>query len=160
MVQTRRTINIDSKAEYSWHLAHPVLYLVGSIGCSVLWTAPIQRNHHWDTNNNWCNEALKQKRPEKTSYAKRHDNARLHVAKPVKETLEALNWDVTLAVFSRYCSFRLSPISIDDSWPVWTALAFLWRYEKMGRFVDSLKRCIVLSAWNSPITRKIGKSSG
>jgi len=33
---------------------------------------------------------LKQKRPEKTSYAKRHDNARLHVAKPVKETLEAL----------------------------------------------------------------------
>ena len=57
MVQTRRTINI----EYSWHLAHPVLYLVGSIGCSVLWTAPIQRNHHWGTNINWCNEALKQK---------------------------------------------------------------------------------------------------
>lgn len=42
--------------------------------------------------------ALKEKRPK---YAKRHDkvifqhdNARPHVAKPVKETLEALNWDV------------------------------------------------------------------
>ena len=42
--------------------------------------------------------ALKFKRPQ---YAKRHDkvifqhdNARPHVAKVVKETLEALNWDV------------------------------------------------------------------
>ncbi|EGI58224.1 Mariner Mos1 transposase [Acromyrmex echinatior] len=42
--------------------------------------------------------ALKQKR---SNYVKRHDkvilqhdNTRPHVAKPVKETLEALNWDV------------------------------------------------------------------
>lgn len=44
------------------------------------------------------NRALKEKRPQ---YAKRHDkvillhdNARPHVAKTVKDTLEALNWDV------------------------------------------------------------------
>ena len=35
--------------------------------------------------------ALKFNRPQ---YAKRHDNARPHVAKVVKETLEALDWDV------------------------------------------------------------------
>ena len=43
-------------------------------------------------------QALKQKQP---YYVKRHDkvifqndNARPHVAKPIKETLEALNWNV------------------------------------------------------------------
>ena len=50
-------------------------------------------------NNNWCNcRVLKQKRPD---YEKRHDklifqydNARSYVAKPIKETLEVLNWNV------------------------------------------------------------------
>jgi len=32
----------------SWRQAHAV-YLMGSAGYSVLWAAPIQRNHHWRT---------------------------------------------------------------------------------------------------------------
>jgi len=47
-----------------------------------------------------------------------HDNARPHVAAPVKTYLETLKWEVLPAVFSRHCSFRLPLVPIDDVWPV------------------------------------------
>ena len=48
-----------------------------------------------------------------------HDNARPHVAAPVKTYLETFKWKVLpSAVFSRHCSFRLSLVPIDDAWPV------------------------------------------
>ncbi|GBL77755.1 hypothetical protein AVEN_152968-1 [Araneus ventricosus] len=46
MVQARQIINNDVKARYSWRQAHS-LYFGGTAGYSVLWAAPIQRNHHW-----------------------------------------------------------------------------------------------------------------
>ncbi|GBP63249.1 Mariner Mos1 transposase [Eumeta japonica] len=67
--------------------------------------------------------ALKEKRSE---YSKRHDkvillhdNARPHVAKPVKTYLGTLKWNVlhSPAVLSRHCTFRLPPIPIDGTWP-------------------------------------------
>ena len=36
-----------------------------------------------------------------------YDNSHPHVAKPVKETLEAFEWDVTPPAFSKYCSIKV-----------------------------------------------------
>ena len=92
----RRTLNIDGKAEYSWRQAH-ALYLVKSAGCSVLRAASTKPGECYQQQ---LSRALKQKR---SDYAKRRDkvifqrdNAQAHVAKPIKETLEALKWDVLL----------------------------------------------------------------
>ena len=85
MVQARRTINIDSKAEYSWRQAH-ALYLVRLIECNVLLPTTIDA----------IEPSIKAKIArlrEKTQQSTNkfiiflHDNARLHVAKLVKETL-------------------------------------------------------------------------
>ncbi|UYV82070.1 hypothetical protein LAZ67_21000657 [Cordylochernes scorpioides] len=98
--------------------------------------------------------ALKIKRP---LYAKRHDkviyqhdNARPHVAKVVKETLEALQWDVPTppVLFTRHCSFRLPHVPFDDTWPGLAALHFLRRGEKLGRCLDRLKRRGIFSTRN------------
>ncbi|UYV65845.1 hypothetical protein LAZ67_3005620 [Cordylochernes scorpioides] len=95
--------------------------------------------------------ALKIKRP---LYAKRHDkviyqhdNARPHVAKVVKETLEALQWDV---LPHPLYSPDIAPsdyhmVPFDDTWPGRAALHFLRRVEKLvklngGRVVTGLLR--------------------
>ncbi|GBM68384.1 hypothetical protein AVEN_210457-1 [Araneus ventricosus] len=63
MVHSRRTINIDGKAETLMHQVH-ALYSEGSGGLNprnpddpvmvslnwCIWAAPIQRSHHWDKN--------------------------------------------------------------------------------------------------------------
>ena len=61
------------------------------------------------------------------------------------------------AVFTRHCSFRLPLVSGDDSWPGWAALHFLWGMQKMGEFLDRLKRPRVLRTWNPYVARKMGK---
>ena len=58
-------------------------------------TKPSLRNV---TNNNWCNWAEHwnfntSNKPRHDKVIFQHENARSHVAKIVKETLEALNWD-------------------------------------------------------------------
>ncbi|KAG5317870.1 MOS1T transposase, partial [Pseudoatta argentina] len=94
-------------------------------------------------------QALKQKRPD---YAKRHNkvifqhdinNARPHVANPIKETLEALNWNVLShppysldIILSHYHLIR--PMSHGLSEQRFHSYEVKWK--KMGRFVDSLKR--------------------
>ena len=110
------------------------------------------------------NHTLKEKRSE---YGDRHDkailqhdNARPHVAKPVKIYLKTLKWEVPPAVFSRCCSLWLSLVSINGTRPGWPALPVLWRSKKLDRFVDSLKRWPVFSTRDSYATRKMGESSG
>ncbi|UYV82078.1 hypothetical protein LAZ67_21000720 [Cordylochernes scorpioides] len=44
------------------------------------------------------------------------------------------------AVFTRHCSFRLPHVPFDDTWPGRAALYFLRRGEKLGRYLDRLKR--------------------
>ncbi|GBN80333.1 hypothetical protein AVEN_65109-1 [Araneus ventricosus] len=58
-----------------------------------------------------------------------HVNARLHVAKLVKESSEALNWDALPQppYFPEISPIRLSPISIDDSWLVYQIVTYFDR---------------------------------
>ena len=106
--------------------------------------------------------ALKQKR---SDYAKRHDKMifqhdkdRLHVAKPIKETLKALNWNVLS--HSPYSSdiassnYHLQSITHNLSEQRFHSYEDI---KKMGQFVDGLKRYIVFSTWNPPITKKMEK---
>ena len=44
------------------------------------------------------------------------------------------------AIFTRYCPLRLSLVLIDSTWAGWAALCSLWRYQKMGQLMVSLKR--------------------
>ena len=66
--------------------------------------------------------ALKEKRAHYSRHDKiilLHDNARPHVAAPVKTYLETFKWKVLPhPPYSPHCSFRLLLIPIDDAWPV------------------------------------------
>ena len=103
--------------------------------------------------------ALKEKRAHYSRHDKiilLHDNARPHVATPIKTYLETLKWEVLS--HSPYCSFPLSFIPIDNAWPVWAALHIIWRYQKLYRWLDNLKRWSVLPTRYPHVTRKMGKS--
>jgi len=115
--------NIDSQAEY-WKKTH-VVYLVGSAWYHVL-SAQTERDHYWGTLPNTIDEIEPSTQGKRAHYYSKHDkfillhdNARPHVAAPVKTYLETLKWEVLPppAVFSSHCSFRLLLVSI-DAWPV------------------------------------------
>ena len=88
-----------------------------------------------------------------------HDNARPHVAAPVK-TLETLKWEVlphspySLDIASSdYHLFRTMTHGLSEQ-------HIIWKYQKLYRWLDSLKRWSVLSTRYPHATRKMGKSSG
>ena len=57
--------------------------------------------------------------------------------------LETLKWEVLphpSYLHTRHFPFRLLLVPIDDTWPGWTALPFLWRCQKMDRPLDNLKK--------------------
>ena len=73
-----------------------------------------------------------------------YDNAWPHVAKRVKTNIEMLKFYVLLtAIFTRNCPALWSLVPIDGTWPGWKVLLFLWRCQKMGRLVVSLKRRVI-----------------
>ncbi|GFU96600.1 hypothetical protein TNCV_727131 [Trichonephila clavipes] len=71
-----------------------------------------------------------------------------HVAKVMKETLEALGCPTQFDVFIRHCTFRLSFVPVDDSRTGTVAPHFLRRSSILGRFLDHLKRRGMFSTWN------------
>jgi len=95
--------NIDSQAEYSWKKTH-VVYLVGSAWCCVLWVAQTEQDHYRGSLPNTIDEiepsTQGKTRPlllqtwQNYSPAYSPDNARPHVAAPVKTYLETLKWEV------------------------------------------------------------------
>ena len=89
--------NIDSQAEYSWKKTH-IVYLVGSAWYRV-WVAQTEWDHYWAlyrTQLMRLSRTLKEKRAHYYSRHDKiillHDNARPHVAAPVKTYLE-IKWD-------------------------------------------------------------------
>lgn len=84
-----------------------------------------------------------------------HDNARPHVAKRVKTYLETFKW-------KSYPTCRIhQPLPL--RWHMaWLSGTFIKKKngKKMGRFVVSLKKRVVLSTWNSNVATKMVKSSG
>jgi len=163
-MRTWPCFNIDSQAEYSWKKTH-VMYLVGST--RVLWVTQIERDHYWGSLPNTIDE-IEPSTQGKTrllllqtwqNYSP--DNARSHVAGPVKTKIlrnTQMESSTPPAVFSRHCSLRLPLVQIDDAWTVWAALHIIWRYQKLYRWLDNLKRWSVFPT-RFP-TRKMKKSSG
>ena len=85
-----------------------------------------------------------------------HDNGRPHVARAVKTYLETLKWEVLPQppyspddAPSDYHLFRSMAHGLAQ--PGSLAFPLLWRSQKMDRFVDRLKRRIVISRWNPTI---------
>ena len=110
--------------------------------------------------------ALKKKRPK---YVERHDkvilqhdNARPHVAQPVKTYLETLKWEILPHPLyspdiapSDYHLFRSMTHGLaEQHFPSYEEV------KKLDRFVDHVKICAVFSTRNSYAARKIGKSCG
>ena len=88
-----------------------------------------------------------------------HDNAWPHVTAPVKTYLEILKWEVLPhppyspdIAPSDYHLFRSMTHGL------WAALHIIWRYQKLYRWLDSLKRWILPTQY--PHARKMAKSSG
>ena len=72
-----------------------------------------------------------------------HDNAQPHVAAPVKTYLETFKWEIL--PHPPYSSdIASSDYHLFRSMPVWAALHIIWRYQKLYRWLDSLKRWSVL----------------
>ena len=85
-----------------------------------------------------------------------HDNVRPHVARPVKTYLDNAEMGglAPTAVLSRRCLFLLQFVPIHGTQSGASAFPFLWRSQKMDRYVDRLKRRIVFSRWYSTVARK------
>jgi len=90
--------NIDSQAEYSWKKKLMLCIWCDQLG--VLWVAQTERDHYWGSLPNTIDE-IETSTQGKTrplllqawqNYSP--DNARLHVAAPVKTYLETLKWEV------------------------------------------------------------------
>ena len=60
-------------------------------------------------------------------------------------------------LLTRLGSFRLPLVSIDGSYTCWATVWFARRCEKMTQWMVRIKREILLLAWYSQITRKMGK---
>jgi len=126
--------NIDSQAEYSWKKTHLCIWWdqLGVVYYELLKPNETITGTLYGTQLMRLSRALKEKRAHYYSKHDKiillHDNARSHVAAPVKTYLETFKWSSTSpAVFSRHCSFRLPLVPIDDAWPVWAALHIIWR---------------------------------
>ena len=101
---------------------------------------------------------IAEKRPE---YATRydaiifhHDNARPHVAIPVKNYLENSGWDLKM----RPCPFWLPFVPVDEELPHWTTIHIRTGYQKLAWFILGRPASAVLLEWNPQIARKVGKS--
>jgi len=125
---------IDSHAEYSWKKTH-VVYLVGSAwSCIMSCSNRIRPLLRLSTEHNWWDWA-EHSRKNAHYYSRHdklillHDNARPHIAAPVKIYLETLKWGV-LPTRRILQTLFLPFVPIDDAWPVWAALHIIWRYQK------------------------------
>jgi len=160
--------NIDSQAEYSWKKTH-VVYLMGSAWCRVLWVAQTERDHYWGCLPNTIDEIEPSTQRKTRSLRFRHDkiillhdNTRPHAA-PVKTYLETLKWEVllhrilqTLLLLITTCSDRWRMACLSST----SHHTKDWRYQKLYRWLDSLKRWSVLPTRYPHATRKMGKSNG
>ena len=151
------SFNIDSQTEYSWRKTH-VMYL-GSVWYRVLWVAQTERDHYWGSLPNTIDEiepsTQGKTRPLLLQHDKiilLHDNARLHVAAPVKTYLETLKWEVL-----PYPPYSPDIAPSDYHFRSTHGLSeqhIIWRYQKLYRWLDSLKRWSVLPTRYSRATRK------
>ena len=102
MGTARSCFYVVGSTEYSRCEGYAV-YLAGLDRCYLLWAVETEQKHHWGTVSNTI-DALKPSTARKTAqYEQRHervilqhDNARPHVAKPLKTYLETLKWEVLL----------------------------------------------------------------
>jgi len=102
--------NIDSQAEYSWK--KPLLCIwwdqLGVVYYELLKSNKTITGALYRTQLMRLSRALKEKRAHYSRHDKiilLHDNARPHVAAPVKTYLETLKWEVLPHPPIRYCSF-------------------------------------------------------
>ena len=90
------------------------------------------------------NQALKEKRPEWHNRHNKlimlHDNARPHVAKPVKKYLKGVKWEILPhPPFTEHYFFRFPFVPIHAVGPFWRTIQFLWRYQKIAWWMDRFK---------------------
>ena len=110
------------------------------------------------------NQALKEKRPEWDNRHNKlillHDNARPHVAKPVKKYLEEVKWEILphLGCIHRILPLQISFCSNPCSRHFWRTIQFLWRYQKMAWWMDRFKRIRFFHSRNPFITGKVEES--
>ena len=157
--ETRPTSQINGKVEYPWRKGN-ALYLVGSEGCAILWAAKTGWNR---TQLIRLKKAIAEKRPE---YATRHeaiifhhDNARPHVAIPVKNYLENSEWEV---LAHPPHSPDLAPSDYHFFRSMQNALleygSHQNRVSKICLIFLGRQAGAVLLGWNPQIARKMGKS--
>lgn len=63
-----------------------------------------------------------------------------HLLQKLSKCLKALQRHPLPAIFARHFFFRLSCVLVDDWWSSRAAFHFLWISQKMGLFLDTLKR--------------------
>ena len=132
------------------------LHLVGPLRCGVLWSVETEWNYHMGS----VSDAIDAFEPSIEGETATVPRETLQSYPPAwqcsntcRKTGRGILGNAEIggltppAVLSRCCSFRLPFVSIDGTRPGSSAFPFLWRSQKMGRFTEGLKRCIVFSRW-------------
>jgi len=144
-----------------------ILCLIGSAWCRVLWVAQTERDHYWSSLPKTIDEIEPSTQGKHAHYYSRHnkiillhDNARSHVAAPVKTYLETLKWEVLPHP-------PYSPDIAPSDYHLFRSMTHGLSEQHFTSYEDTkivsmigLKKWSVLPTRYPHATRKMGKSNG
>ena len=165
MGNARVCLHVDFQTEYSRCQGY-ALHVLGPARSGVLWAVEIEWNHHRGSVSNAI-DTFEPSIEGETATISRETRQSYPQAWQCSATCCKTGQDILgnaemvghtpPAALSRCCSFRLPFVSIDGKRPAVSAVPLLWRSQKIGRFMDRLKRRIVFSRWYPKIVRKMEK---
>lgn len=127
-----------------------VVYLVGSIGCQLSWITETEWNYHWGSLSNIIHKIKKTEKQHGSCYFRHdkiillHHNTCPYVMMQVKTYVETVD--------------KFYPTAHPSDVHLFRSIKIIWRYQKLNRFVASLKRWSVLLAHSPYAVKKMETS--
>ena len=169
MGNARTCLHVDGQTEYSRCQGY-VLYLVGPVGCGVLWVVKTEWKLHKGSVSNAIDSFEPSIEGETATIIPRRSRQSYSTAWQCSTICHHTGQDILgnakmggltpPVVLSRRCSTQLLFVSIDETRPGSSVFPLLWRSQKMDLFVNHLKRhrffrdgiCQLPERWKNLVT--------